>query len=187
VDGVEAALGANIYSGDALNTYEGGTLRLRVGTGQLFMLASSDASMTQDHGRMDMLIQRGTAGFSATIDDPLEIETPVGTLRPANTARSFGQVTITGPNQAIITSYEGSMVLTRGAESRTIGAGESYRVSVAAKSSGAAAGSPQGGQGSGTASAKGQLVFDAIVIGGAAAAGVVLWTILCESQSTPGN
>ncbi len=95
VDGADAALGANVYAGDALNTDAGGTLRMRVGSGQLFLLASSDASITQDHGRIDMLMKRGTAGFSGTVDDPLEIDTPVGTLRPANDKHAFGQVTIT--------------------------------------------------------------------------------------------
>jgi hypothetical protein len=184
VDGVDAALGANVYAGDALTTYENGTLRLRVGAGQLFMLASSDASVTQDHARVDMIIKRGTAGLSATTSDPLEIDTPVGTLRPANESRAFGQVTIGSPRQVIITSYQGTLLLTHGTESRTIEAGKSYRVSLAAAVPAAAAAAPagQGGTGNG-AKASGQLVFDLLVVGGSAAAGYALWTIFCESPS----
>lgn len=185
VDGAAAALGANIYAGDALATFENGTLRMRVGSGQLFMLASTDASMTQDHGRMDLLMKHGTAGFSATIDDPLEIETPVGTLRPADTSRAFGQVAIGGPNQIIITSYEGKLLLTHNGEARTIEAGKSYRVSLAPAPGAAAAASPQAPSGSGTGNSNGQLVFDALVVAGAAAAGYAIWTILCESSSNP--
>jgi hypothetical protein len=188
VDGVDAALGANVYAGDALSTNDNGTLRLRVGAGQLFMLASSDASMTQDHARVDMLIRTGTAGFSATNADPLEIDTPVGTLRPAGSARSFGQVTINSPRQVIITSYEGSLLLTRNGEERTIEAGKSYRVSVAAPAPSAAPSpSPQTPSGAGTSGSGGQLLFDGLVVGGSAVAGYVLWTIFCESQSNPNN
>lgn len=183
VDGVDAALGANVYAGDALTTYENGTLRLRVGAGQLFMLASSDASMTQDHARVDMIIKTGTAGLSGTTSDPLEIDTPVGTLRPANESRAFGQVTIGSPRQVIITSYQGTLLLTHGAESRTIEAGKSYRVSLAAATPAAAAPAAQGGTGNGTKGGSSQLVFDLLVVGGSAAAGFALWTVFCESPS----
>jgi hypothetical protein len=188
VDGAAAALGSNVYAGDALTTHDKGTLRLRVGSGQLFMLASTDASMTQDHGRMDMLMRHGTAGFSATADDPLEIDTPIGTLRPADASRAFGQVTVASPTQILITSYEGKLLLTRGSESKTIDAGKSYRVTLAALSAGGAAAgaAAQAPSGTGTGSGNnGQWVFDAAIVGGAALGGYFVWRWLCESQSNP--
>lgn len=185
VDGVDAALGANVYAGDALSTYPGGTLRMRVGSGQLFMLASSEASVTQDHGRIDMLMKSGTAGFSGTIDDPLEIDTPVGTLRPANTKHAFGQVTITGTSQIIVTSYEGTLSLTHDGEERMIEAGKSYRVTLAAEPASPAAPYPQGGQGASTSNNHRRLIFEAILIGGTAAIGYEVWHVLSESPSNP--
>ena len=184
VDGADAALGANVYAGDALNTYPGGTLRMRVGSGQLFMLASSEASVTQDHGRIDMIMKSGTAGFSGTIDDPLEIDTPVGTVRPANDKHAFGQVTITGASQIIVTSYEGTLSLTHDGEERMIEAGKSYRVTLAAPAPPAAP-YPQGGQGAGTSNNHRRLIFEAILIGGTAAVGYVVWHVLSESPSNP--
>jgi hypothetical protein len=186
VDGANATLGANVYAGDALSTSPGGTLRLRVGAGQLFMLASSDASMTQDHGRMDMLMKNGTAGLSATIDDPLEIDTPVGTVRPADDKHAFGQVSVLGARQVIVTSYEGTLSLTHNGEERTIEAGKSYRVTLAAGPAAAAA--PQSGQGAGAGgnnNNNGHLVVDAVVVGAAALAGYLAWAVLCESPSAP--
>jgi hypothetical protein len=183
VDGADAAPGANVYAGDALNTYAGGTLRMRVGSGQLFLLASSQASVTQDHGRIDMLMKEGTAGFSATIDDPLEIDTPVGTLRPANDKHAFGQVTITGARQIIVTSYEGTLSLSHNGEERLIEAGKSYRVTLASEPS--APPDPQRRQGAGAGNNHHQLVFDAIIIGGTAAIGYAVWHVLCESPSNP--
>lgn len=185
VDGADAALGANVYAGDALNTYPGGTLRMRVGSGQLFMLASSEASVTQDHGRVDMLVKSGTAGFSGTIDDPLEIDTPVGTLRPANDKHAFGQVTITGTHQIIVTSYEGTLSLNHDGEERMIEAGKSYRVTLASEPAAPAAPYPQGGQGAGTGNNHRRLIFEAILIGGAAAIGYTVWHVISESPSNP--
>jgi hypothetical protein len=188
VDGTDAALGANVYAGDALATHESGTLRLRVGKGQIFMLSQSTASITQDHGMVDALMKRGTMGFSATMDDPLEIDTPVGTLRPANTKHAYGQVTMDGPREVIVTSYEGTLALTHAGETRTIEEGKSYRVMLTSAHANASAGAaPQGGQGTGTSggSGRGTIVFDALVIGGAAAAGLVLWQVLCDSETNP--
>jgi hypothetical protein len=189
VDNVDATLGANVYAGDALETFENGSLRLRVGAGQLFMLASSQASVTQDHALIDMLIKTGTVGLSATNSDPLEIDTPVGTLRPANEKHAFGQVTILSQKQISVTSYQGTLALTHNGEVHLIEAGKSYRVSLPASAAPAAAAapSPQTPSGAGTGGGSGQLVFDSLVVGGAAVTGYVLWTIFCESQSTPNN
>jgi hypothetical protein len=185
VDGADAALGANVYAGDALTTYEGGTLRLRVGKGQLFMLASSNASVTQDHGLVDILMKRGTMGFSATIDDPLEIDTPVGTLRPANTKHAYGQVTMDGPREVIVTSYEGTLALTHAGVTKTIEEGKSYRVMLTSADAAGGA-NAQTGAGAGTGgNNKSGLVFDAIVIGGSAAAALALWQLLCDSETNP--
>jgi hypothetical protein len=188
VDGSQAALGANIYAGDLLSTDDGGMLRMRVGSGQLFLLASSDASMTQDHARIDMLIKRGTAGFSATANDPLEIDTPIGTVRPADDARAYGQISMLSPNAITITSYEGNLLLTRNGASRTIEAGKSYRVSLAAAAPAPAGAGAAGGQapaGAGGNGNGGQWVFDAAVAGATAGVGVALWYVLSESPSQP--
>ncbi|HKV48050.1 MAG TPA: hypothetical protein VJN69_08165 [Candidatus Acidoferrales bacterium] len=185
VDGADAALGANVYAGDALNTNPGGTLRMRVGAGQLFMLESSEASLTQDHGLVDMLMKSGTAGLSGTVDDPLEIDTPVGTVRPANDKHAFGQVTITGAKQIIVTSYEGTLSLNHEGEERLIEAGRSYRATLAAEPASRAAAYPQGGQGAGTGGNHDRLILDAILIGGAGAVGYVVWHYMTESPSNP--
>jgi hypothetical protein len=81
-------------------------------------------------------------------------------------------------------------VLSRNGEERVIAAGKSYSVSLASASAipasaSSAAASPQGGQGAGSNGNGGQWIFDAVVIGGAAVVGYVLWDVLSESQSHP--
>jgi hypothetical protein len=189
VDRATATLGANVYSGDSLNTSAGGTLRLRIGAGQLYMMAMTDATLSNDESRVAAHIVRGTAGFSATAADPLELDTPVGILRPANNSRAFGQVTIFGPNRVVITSYEGTLLLTRNGESKTIEPGKSYSVSVAgAPGAAPAPQTPQGYPGGGgSGNSNNHLGFDAVVIGGTAVAGYVIYTVMSESDSNPSN
>jgi hypothetical protein len=188
LDRATATLGANVYAGDTLYTAAGGTLRLRIGAGQLYLMGTTNATLAQDAKRVDARVTNGTAGFSATAADPLEIDTVVGTLRPANDSRAFGQITILGPNRALITSYEGTLLLTHNGESKTIEAGKSYSVSVPPAGPSAGAQTPQGYPGSGGGgSNNGQAGFDAAVLGGTAAAGYALWTVFSESQSTPSS
>jgi hypothetical protein len=184
IDKSIASLGTNIYSGDHLNIAEGGNLRLRIGEGQLYLLALSEATVTQDKERVNAQLFNGTAGFSATAKDPLEIETAVGMLRPADDTRTFGQATVIGVNRVQITCYQGTLLLTRGAESRKIEAGRSYTVSVPLAPSPQAA--PQGPPPPGNGN-PGQWAFDAVVVGGAAVAGFGMWTAFSESPSTPNN
>src|SRR5690348_13326573 len=92
----DAVLGTNVYPGDALSTADGGTLRLRVGSAQLFLLAASTATLVQEKGGTEARLTQGTGGFSATAADKVEIDTPVGVVSPAG-ERAFAQVTVTGP------------------------------------------------------------------------------------------
>jgi hypothetical protein len=188
IDRAPASLGANVYNGDTLSTTKDGALRLRVGAGQLYMMAMTNAMVSQDSNRLVARILGGTAGISATAADPVELATAVGVLRPADNSRAYGQVTIVSPTTVLITSYQGTLLLTHGSESRKIEAGKSYSVSVP-PAAGAPAQTPQGypnngggGNGSGNG---GQIAFDAVVAGGAAAAGYALWTVFSESPSNP--
>src|SRR5580693_9214803 len=46
VDHAKAAVGADVLSGDALSTDAGGSLRMKIGQSQVYLLSSSDASLT---------------------------------------------------------------------------------------------------------------------------------------------
>lgn len=43
-----AQIGATVYPGDAITTEQDGTIRLRIGSGQLYLAPSSSASLTQN-------------------------------------------------------------------------------------------------------------------------------------------
>jgi hypothetical protein len=200
-----AQIGATVYPGDAITTEQDGTIRLRVGSGQLYFAPSSSASLTQISKIAHISLSRGTAGFVSVTASQLELETPVGLVRPANGQRAQGQVTVTGPNQMMVSAYSGALAVERDGESHIVEAGKSYNVTfdpnAALPAQGpAGAGTGQTGSGNNNGSNgnnggtpgtsnnnKGQLLFDAILLGGAAGAGAIIWHYTTQSSTSPSN
>jgi hypothetical protein len=126
----KAMIGTTVYAGDAVETEQGGLLRLRVGTSQIYLLSSSAAVLSSGATNLSAKVVRGTVGISTTSADPVALELPEGILRPENGQPTYGQVTILSANQVVITAYSGSLVLDNDGELHTIPAGKSYRVTM---------------------------------------------------------
>lgn len=178
-------VGTSVYSGDSLWTDTGGTLRMKVGSGQLYLLASSAVTLGQEEGTVQAAVARGTAGFSVTPADRFELLIPEGTLRAPNGYSGYGQVTIISPTEVLITAFRGALVLDNGGELHTIGAGSSYRVTIlpdneTQKQEGAIT------QEYPTVHSKKRrkrLVFALIMMGGAAIGSYLMYQELTESPS----
>lgn len=180
------AIGTTVYPGDTLATDEGGTVRLKVGGSQFYLLASSAATLSASASVVNASVARGTVGFSSNGTDQLSLEIPEGTLRAANGQPGYGQVTILGPREVVISAYRGTLVLDNDGDLHEIPAGKSYRVTMDLDP----AVEPQGPAGAGgnnrvVAPRHRHLLFDLIVLGAAAGAGVALWYHLSESPSNP--
>jgi hypothetical protein len=207
-----AAIGATVYPGDALATERDGTLRLRVGPGQLYLAPSSSASLTQNEKVTRVTVASGTVGFVSVTSADIELQTPVALVRPANGQRAQGQVTVIGPNHMIVSAYSGALLVERNGESRIVEAGKSYNVSFdpnatpsAQQPAGAGTQDQNGngnngngnngngnngngndnGNGGGNHHDKGQLIFDTVVLGSTAVGGIIVWHIITESTTSP--
>lgn len=182
------AIGTTVYPGDTIATDLGGTARLKIGGGQIYLLSSSAATLSQSSNAVHAVVARGTVGFSSNGTDQLALEIPEGILRAANGVPSYGQVTIISPLEVVISAYRGTLVLDNEGELHTIPEGKSYRVTMDYERSAAA--DPQGPAGAPTSSKitypkRRHLAFDLIVMGAAAGAGFALWYHLTESPSHP--
>lgn len=124
-----AAVGATVYPGDSLSTDPGGTLRLKVGSAQLYLLSASAATLAENTSFAHAVVNRGTVGFSSSTTEPLELETPLGIVRPAN-GPAYGQVTLTGAREMIVSAYHGELIVDYNGEVHTIPEGKSYRVTL---------------------------------------------------------
>jgi hypothetical protein len=193
LDSAEAAMGANVYGGDALETSAGGTLRVKIGVGQLYLLGDSAATMSPAKddavigapigatGAMKVRakLTRGTIGFSAPSSDGIEIETPVGVVRAADgQPRAFGQVTARGTQSIMVTSYTGTLVVEREGEEHVIPEGKTYEVAIAQPNV-----EPQ--KYGVTPAHNDKLVLKLIVVGSAAVAGFFLWCAESVSDYHP--
>ena len=180
------AIGTTVYPGDTIATEVGGTARLKIGGGQVYLLSSSSATLSQSSNAVHAVVARGTVGFSSNGTDQLALEIPEGILRAADGVPSYGQVTIVGPLEVVISAYRGTLVLDNDGELHTIPEGKSYRVTMDYEP---AAAEPQGPAGAPTGKVSyprhRHLAFDLIVLGVAAGAGVALWYHLSESPSHP--
>lgn len=130
VDNAKLAVGTTVFPGDTVETDTGGTLRLKLGTNQLYLLASSAATLAQNSTIVHAVVAHGTVGFASNGADKIELEIPEGILRAADGVPSYGQVTITSPVEVVISAYRGTLVLDNEGELHTIPAGKSYRVTM---------------------------------------------------------
>jgi hypothetical protein len=183
LDNAKAEIGADVFSGDALATDIGGSLRMKVGPSQVYLLSESSATLVPQENRVQAKVERGTVGFSTSSPDQLEIGTPLGVIRGANNDRIFGQVAVLSPTRLQISVYEGTLLVTApNGEHKTIDQGQTYEATLAAPDPGGA----QNQQGVGGTGINWKHVATVGIIAGAAGGtALALWIENNESCSNP--
>ena len=106
-----AASGANVYLGDGLSTDPGGTLRLKIGSGQVYLLSQSEVHLAQGNSAVQAVVNRGVVGFSSGAKGGMELQTPEGIVRAADGKSAYGQVSLNGPTEMTVTSFNGDLVV----------------------------------------------------------------------------
>jgi hypothetical protein len=191
IGNANVAIGTTIFPGDTLATEAGGALRLNFGASQLYLLSASSATLSQSASTamVHAVVGHGTVGFSSNGTDHIELEIPQGILRAANSEPAYGQVTIVGPLEVIISTYRGTLSLDHDGEVRDIPAGRSYRVTMELQPAAAAAQPQQpagvGGSGPKRAVNTATLAWAIVAVGAAGGVAYVIWDVLSESSSTP--
>jgi hypothetical protein len=186
LDSASLAVGTTVYPGDTVQTDEGGTLRLKFGATQVYLLSSSAATFSETGNVIRATVGRGTVGFSADASSEVELAVPKGILRAANGQAAYGQVSIIGPQDVVITSYRGSLVLDNEGELHTIPAGKSYRVTMDLEPAAQPAPPAHRGDDAGVVPTKRRkLYFELLVLGAVAIGTGVIWYEVTQSPSLP--
>jgi hypothetical protein len=128
LDSQNAVMGADVYSCDSLDTEDGGTMRVQVGSSQVYLAAMSAAQLEDDVNEIQVLVTSGTVGFSEPASGNISIRTPAGLVRAASGVMTAGEVTFKGPRELVISAMRGSLTLDNGGELRTIPEGKSADV-----------------------------------------------------------
>lgn len=190
-----AAMGTNVFSGDYLETGPGGTLRVKVGSNQLYLSSISSAVLLEEQNKIQAKLTHGTISFSSPAASHFEIETPVGTVRAAEGKAAFGEVTLVGPQQILVAAYHGAIVVSNAGVERTIAEGDAYNVSLAQGPQGAGTGNDDNtddGNNGGNKKRGGYaihnnapLIFTAVVAGVLGGLGYAVWHFSTESDYVP--
>jgi hypothetical protein len=183
---LNAVPGADVFLDDTLVTDQGGSLRLKVGSGQVYLLASSEATLQQQENKVLAKVYRGALGFSTPAPEQLEVETPFGDVRGVDGSRVYGQVALVSSEKMVITAYEGALVVERDGQSQTVHPGQAYSVSLVPDASGGGQNQQGGVQGVGSSGVnKGHLLFALLIVGAAAGVAAGLYITQSESCMTP--
>lgn len=130
LDSASATTGATVYAGDTFETETGGVLRMRLGSSQFYLLASSAGTLAQNSTGAILTVTRGTAGFSTSPSGQFALDTPAGIIRGANGKAAYGQATITSPTELLVSAMRGDLVLDNEGELHSIPEGKSYRIVI---------------------------------------------------------
>ena len=180
----KAAIGSTVYPGDSVFTEAGSTMRMRVGSSQVYLLSESGASLSQGKDMVHVVVAHGTVGFSSPANDPIGLDTPLGFVHPVAGHPAFGQVTLNSRIEMIVTAYHGDLIVEENGNVHTILEGKSYRITTDLETP-AQPPSSQTSQGSGTTKSamstpKGEIIA---IVGGAALLSWFAWSEFCETPS----
>jgi hypothetical protein len=188
LDNSTLAVGTTVYPGDTVQTEEGGTLRLKFGTAQLYLLGASAASFSQNENVIRATVGRGTVGFASSASNDVELAIPQGILRGAYGQAAYGQATITSPQEVVISAYRGALILDNEGELHTIPEGKTYRVTMDLEPAALppARKDQDPGKDAGVVpSRRRKLYFELFVVGAAALGSYLIWYEVTQSPSLP--
>jgi hypothetical protein len=188
IDNASLAVGTTVYPGDTIQTDDGGSLRLKFGATQLYLLSASAATFSQRGEIIRATVGRGTVGFSSTDSSNMELEIPQGILRAEKGESAYGQVTILSPLEVVISSYRGTLVLDNDGEMHAIPAGKTYRVDIDLEPAAqpAAVRDQDPGRDAGVVpTRRRRLKFALIFLGGVALGSWAIFDEISESPSKP--
>lgn len=128
VGSAEAAVGASVFSGDALTTLAGGRLRVRVGTAQFYLPPDGTATLTPLGNGASARLDGGTVIFSTGGAEEVDVRVSDVRVRPSTAQATYAQVTLVSPCEVVVTSQRGTLEVTAGAEAHIVQEATSYRV-----------------------------------------------------------
>jgi hypothetical protein len=186
LDSAAAAVGATVYPGDTIDTEATGSIRLRAGTAQYYLMSASSSRLQPSANGISAELVHGTAGFASGATDVVELSALGATVRSRSGEAVHGRVSIVGANELVVTSFRGPFDISIDGDSHEIADGQSVQVQIVdAQDQG---GGSKGGNGSGTIPAvrnRKKLLLVTLYVAAAVGAGVGGYFIYHELNESP--
>ena len=181
VDNQTALAGADVYACDVLDTDNFGDLRVQFHGSQIVLGTSTETVLDGSPDSVHVIIINGSTSFASPSSAALVIDTPAGELREVSGGAYTGTVTITGPNEEVVSAVRGTITLHAGGVLNSIPAGKAARITFDHP---AQSGCREPGYIHKPVGA-GKIGFKLIAVGVAAAGGYFTWQELTESETKP--
>jgi hypothetical protein len=186
LDNAAAAVGATVYAGDTIDTDSTGSIRLRAGTAQYYLMSASSSRLQESANGIHAELVRGTAGFASGATDIVELNALGAVVRSRSGEAVHGRVTIVGANELVVTSFRGPLDISIDGDSHVIPDGQSVKVQIVDAQD---QNPPStGGNGSGTIPAvrnRKKLLLISLYVAAAVGAGVAGYFIYHELNESP--
>lgn len=130
IDGIAAADGANLFSGDALSTSSEGRIHLQFGADQVYMPASSAVTLASGTDGLTAVLSAGTLEFAAPQGTGIAVRAEDVLVRPKTPAATDAQITVLAKDELKIASVSGPLELQLDGESYTLAPGHTYGVRI---------------------------------------------------------
>jgi hypothetical protein len=130
LDSAVVAVGATVYPGDTIETDSAGSIRLRAGTAQFYLMSGSSSRLQESPNGIHAELLRGAAGFASGPANPVELSALGATVRSRSGEAVHGRVTIVGSNELVVTSFRGPFEISIDGDTHTIDDGQAYRVQI---------------------------------------------------------
>lgn len=167
---VAAAAGATVFAGDRINTDGGGSVRIRIGTGQVYLLANSAIALEEYPGGVSAALARGTVGFASGDESLVVVRASEVLIRPKNPQQlTHAQVALVGPKELLVSSYRGALEVVVGTEVHAVPEATTYRVLLETEPQ-----DPLGAGAAGIGRARVAMIFVGVAIAAAVTTFVVL-------------
>jgi len=126
----KAINGATVFQGDRIATDPAGQLRVRFGTSQAHLFASSSAVVGQLAGGFNADLTRGSVILSAADGETFSLTANGAVVRPGALQATVAQVTRVSPRELLLSSRMGALEVTFDGEVTTLVEGSSYRMLI---------------------------------------------------------
>jgi hypothetical protein len=124
------ASGETIYDGDRLETLAHSTLRVRLGSGQLLLRQNSLADVHSFPNGFAADLAAGTVVVASAEGQTFQLTADGATIRPANDQPAAAQIEKVSATELRLTGTRGTLLVSMGDETKTLEAGNSYKLEV---------------------------------------------------------